>query len=101
MKIFELLNKFQLNIPLPQNILNFDVEGEYKEFEKTKMSLPYITKYAIESYDVFETYLFKSDENKIFIAPNNFYNMLGIYKKYNEKFYGSTYNFKGELIGRN
>ena len=98
MNIKELLNKFQISLDLPVEILEFKSNTNYENFKVINMVLPYISISAHIDYKEFEVYMFYSTNHRLIIAPNNFYNMLGVYKKLGEGFIGHSFDFKGKLV---
>ena len=99
-KISELLNQFEVNIDLPEKILNLEVEGTYSNCIKDEMTLDFINSSAQLDMAKFEVYFFDGERYRCIIAPTNKYKMVSVYHKIKDIFVGVSYGFDGSITSR-
>ena len=92
-----LINQFKLEISLPTEILDIEVDGEYNDVSKEPVLLNYVNTNLMIELAKFECYVLNGTDCKVIIAPTNKYSMLSVYHKLKDNMVGCSYNFLGEI----
>ena len=96
MKLNELLKKFNLNLDLSDELLNCEIEGEYKKVEKKKLVLTENSPKGIVMKE-FDGYSIKGVDCECLIAPSNTVRTVSCYYKKENFSHGYSYGYDGKV----
>lgn len=98
--VLQLLNQFKLNLELPINVLNLEIEGEYNSYKIITRILGFINSKGYLDYGHFDCYHFENEDRYCEIVPACNYQMVLSFEKVNGRWEGYSWDSLGNVSVR-